>query len=135
MKNGFGLLEVLAALTLLALGMLSLINGLLRSEQHSFEGILLAQADVHATNIYERMQANLVGVRQDAYYHPPGIEPNCNPCDPVLHAAKDLGEWQQQLHEQLVDAEGEVRVNQEIYLRWQSMMSDVENNTWVLYGE
>ena len=132
MQNGFGLLEVLTTLLLLALGMLSLVNGLLRAEQHSMESLMLAQADVQAINIYEHMLANPLGVKQGAYYHLSG-EPHCNPCDPNLQAAKDLHNWQQQLQQQLWDAQGEVRPQQEIYLHWQSMFA--ESNMWILYAE
>ena len=133
MQNGFGLLEVLAALLLLALGMLSLVNGLLRAEQHSMESLMLAHDDIHACNIYERMLANPLGVKQGAYYYPSNSEPNCNPCDPNLQAAKDMHEWQQQLQQQLWDAQGEVRPKHEIHLGWQSMLA--ESNLWILYAE
>ena len=135
---GFGLLEVLAALALIAFAMLGWVNGLLSAHLQALESNAMVDAAMQAENIYEQMLANPLGVKQGGYYQMPGVVPSCNPCDPNQQAAKDLAVWQEQLAEELIVGEGEVAAygnGQQIMIRWQSLLNpDTELSEWVLYG-
>ncbi len=135
---GFGLLEVLAALTLIAFAMLAWVNGLLNTHLQAVESNAMVDAAMQAENIYEQMLANPLGVKQGGYYQMPGVAPSCNPCDPNQQAAKDLALWQEQLAQELIVGAGEVAIygnGQKIIIRWQSLLSsDTELSEWMLYG-
>ena len=136
MHQGFGLLEVLVALALIALATLGIVNGLSHAFLHALESKAFAHATLQAQNIYERAQANPLGFKQGAYFQIPGSAPNCNPCSPAQQASKDLARWQEQLSE--ISGEGEILPNGEgvqIIIRWPSVFEpDVEWNEWILYG-
>lgn len=137
--SGFGLLEILAGLTLLAISMLALINGLLKAQQHSVESLWLAHANVQAENIYEKKLSNVMG----NYFQTPHFLNDCSVCTPDQQAAKDLITWQQQLQKSIAGSEAEIIPffdAQKIIIRWPPLWVDKSNNKtdklseWILYG-
>ena len=138
MSPGFGLLEILAALTVLAISMLALTNGLLNAQQHSVESSWLTQASLQAENIYERMLSNNIGRQQGDYYQTPGSTPSCQVCSPHEQAAKDLTQWQQQLQKFIPESEQSIlpfSQGQEININWLSPLrtESEKRSEWITY--
>ena len=97
MTAGFGLLEVLAALGLLAVSLLALSNGLIVARQYSAQTLAFSHTGIQAENMYEHLLANPVGKQQGAYYQQTVRLPSCWVCSPYEQATRDLAQWQQQL--------------------------------------
>lgn len=138
MSSGFGLLEILAALTVLSISMLALVNGLLNAQQHGAESLWLTHAGVHAENLYERMLSNPLGTQQGGYYQTSSTEPTCQVCTPYEQATKDITQVQQQLNKTIPENAQKITPwvqGQEIQIQWPSIFSTdpAASNEWIIY--
>ncbi len=123
--RGFGLIEVLVAVVILAIGLLGLVNLQMRGHQYSDSARQRAQATYLAYDILDRMRANKDEVVNGTYYVSTGTSVSapvainmCSDatvsCPPNRLAEYDLWEWKQDLSNQLPNGDGSIRRNNAI---------------------
>lgn len=132
--RGFGLVETLVALTLLALGLLGGMALLIAGLRSGREALQREAAVALAADLGERLRANraaAVHYRLDADSElaaPDGVCVAAAPCTPEARARLDLEQWLQQLQRQLPGAEAVISVPDDadspqlvtVELRWSS---------------
>ena len=93
---GFSLMEVLAAVAILTIGMLGLTGLQLVSMQHNRDALFRARAQLHAEDMLERIRANPTVHYANALQNSSGSAPDCSAraCNPTELAAYDLAQWQ-----------------------------------------
>jgi type IV pilus assembly protein PilV len=125
---GFSLLEVLVAMTLLALGVLGM-GGLqlsvLRSQQ---DAQFRTEATLLAADLLERAIMNRGESYTLAFSAEPPLAPDClsQPCTPPQLARFDLARWRALLAEALPEGNGAVQesgFNLEVTVRWRAAPS------------
>lgn len=130
MSHGFGLLEILAALTLLSISTLALINGLLNAQHHSIQSLWLLHSTMQTENIYESMLSNPIALHEGNYFQTPSASPSCIVCMPAEQAEKELFMWQSQLNNNIPEQESTIvpiEMGQQIIIKW-------PENKWITYG-
>ncbi|MDP5064749.1 MAG: type IV pilus modification protein PilV [Haliea sp.] len=103
--GGFGLIEVLVALLLFAVGVLGWLSAQVIARQHSFEALQASQATALARDMLARMRSNPGALQNYAlsHYSPTAlVEPDGEPCSAHASdlsctaqelAAYDVAQW------------------------------------------
>lgn len=101
-QNGFTLLEILVAMIVMAIGLLGLASLQAVSLTRNNDSYLRQQAALLASDMTDRMRANLRGVRDpsssnNSSYHMSSTTPptavTCTTCTPAQMATNDLAQW------------------------------------------
>lgn len=127
-QKGFGLIEVLAALLILAVGLLGMLAMQARGLQYNQAAYYQSQAMFMAEDIVERVRANLAAAQsydKTLGENNPAITNGCgnkaSPCSDVELAAEDLAHWLNDLEnvfpggDEIVDGEVEVNLVDGLY--------------------
>ena len=103
-NRGFNLVEVMVALFVLAVGMLTVLSLQIQAAKHNTSSHLYSQAAFFAQDIVERMRANPDPAVLNSYLDAPGVAATqCDQanCTPTELAAWDLEEWSTQVQNSL----------------------------------
>jgi len=119
-SRGFTLLEVMVALVVMSVGLLSLAGMQVIGLRTNHSAYMRTQATIQSYDIIDRMRANIIGVR-DGYYDKPtvagsdGIEhtacESTTGCSTQHMAEHDLFKWNQAIADVLPDGQGVVCVD------------------------
>ena len=93
---GFTMMELLASLVVLSIGLLGLAALQATSIRHNHDSYLRSMAVSQANDMAERIRANRVGWQSGMYDNlsgMPGSPPSCTNCNPSDSAQLDLYEW------------------------------------------
>lgn len=117
-QSGFGLLEVLVAVLVVAIGLLGIAGLQLKSLQYNHNSYVRSQATMLATDIADRIRANLPGADTAGYADIDGSEgngsaapsPDCRviDCTPAQIANHDAILWTRQVRTTLPNGVGVV---------------------------
>ncbi|HXH71467.1 MAG TPA: type IV pilus modification protein PilV [Mariprofundaceae bacterium] len=98
--GGFTLIEVLIAIFVLAVGLLAMANVQVGGMKSTDDGYLRTQANIAATDMADRMRANIAGVNANLYANvtgaiPSPVPPSCTgvACTSGGIASRDIYEW------------------------------------------
>lgn len=104
-QRGVGLIEILIALLVLTIGFLAAARMQVEGMRFSQSAYYNSQAYFMASDIIDRMRANIDGVSDGEYdgnfqTSAASANPNCgdNPCTPAELAQQDLFDWSVHLH-------------------------------------
>lgn len=110
-NSGFTLVEVLVALIILSVGLLSMATLMMASLQTSQSAYMRSQASLLTYDIVERMRANYdQATTTDAYVLSKGAAATTNPscktsgCDTSNQAIQDLYDWRKSLTDSIPGA-------------------------------
>lgn len=110
--QGFTLLETLAALLILSIGLLGLASLQLTNVKNSRDAYYRTQANILAQDIAERMRANREGIEENAYHATDGAQnANCRQltgCTWSQLAADDVYLWHTSVESVLPSGEARV---------------------------
>ncbi|MEK1907411.1 MAG: type IV pilus modification protein PilV [Pseudomonas sp.] len=114
-SRGFTLVEVLVALIILAVGLLSMATLMMTSLQSSQGAYLRSQASLLTYDIVERMRANYTqATTTDAYVLTKGASASSNPncktsgCDASNQAQQDIHDWRKSLTDSIPGANAQI---------------------------
>lgn len=119
-SSGFTLLEVLVALIVLSVGLLSLAGMQVIGLRTNHSAYMRTQATIQSYDIIDRMRANIVGVRQGRYDKPTvadsaGVQRTAckttSGCSTQQMAEHDLFEWNQAIADVLPNGVGVVCID------------------------
>lgn len=112
---GFTLVEVLVALVILSIGLLSMATLMMTSLQSSQDAYLRSQASLLTYDIVERMRANYTeATTTDAYVLTKGASASSNPdcktsgCNSSAQAQQDLYDWRKSLTDSIPGADARI---------------------------
>lgn len=114
-NGGFGMIEVLVSLLILAIGLLGLASLQTTGLAQTSEVRNRSQAILLADDIFERIRANRDNI--DDYAVAEGNLPNCDPTFSIANtviATNDLNEWKNSLACLLPAGNGAVQVNDRV---------------------
>jgi len=103
-QRGVGLIEIMVVVLLLSIGFLTAARMQIAGMRFSQSAYYQSQASFMASDIIDRMRANLDGVRAGLYdgltTSSSTIDPGCNSqmCSPADIAKQDLFDWSAYLH-------------------------------------
>jgi len=107
-SHGIGLIEILIALVVLSIGFLAAARMQIEGMRFSQSAYYNSQAYYMATDIIDRMRANIDGVSEGAYdanfvTSAEQVDPGCatKACTPAEIASQDLFDWSVRLHPSL----------------------------------
>jgi len=109
---GFGMIEILVALVVLAIGLLGLASLQTTGLTQSSETRNRSQAILLADDMFERIRANRTNI--NSYAVAAGAAPTCNSTYKVANAdvvADDIAEWKNSLACLLPGGNGTVQIN------------------------
>lgn len=118
--DGFTLLEVLVALIVLSVGLLSLAGMQVIGLRTNHSAYMRTQATIQSYDIVDRMRANIVGVREGRYDKPTltdsaGVQHTAckttSGCNVQQMAEHDLFEWNQAIADVLPNGVGVVCID------------------------
>ncbi|MDS4020691.1 MAG: type IV pilus modification protein PilV [Candidatus Competibacter sp.] len=117
---GFSLLEVLVALIVLSVGLLSLAGMQVIGLRTNHSAYMRTQATIQSYDIIDRMRANIRGIR-DGYYNNPSVSGSAGTqntacestsgCNSQQMAAHDLFRWNQAIADVLPNGVGVVCID------------------------
>lgn len=119
-SRGFTLLEVLVALIVMSVGLLSLAGLQVIGLRTNHSAYMRTQATIQSYDIIDRMRANIIGVRQGHYNKPTvadsdGVErtacESTTGCSTQHMAEHDLFKWNQAITDILPNAQGVVCID------------------------
>lgn len=94
-EKGFGLIEVLVSVVIVAIGLLGIAAMQAHSVRYNHSAQLRSTAITQASNMIDRMSANQQGVQEGQYNSISGTpsDPGCSTCSTAQIAQKDAHEW------------------------------------------
>lgn len=116
-QRGFSLMELLVSLTIISIGLLSIVAMQTTSLRHSHSAEMRSVALAQAYSMVDRMRANRTGVQSGNYNNLAGTptDPGCAPCTPGQTAQKDLFEWNTINTQRLPNGQGRVTGNNSVF--------------------
>lgn len=141
--KGFTLVEVLVALVILSVGLLSMATLVMISLQSSQGAYLRSQASLLTYDIVERMRANYTqATSTDAYVLTKGASATSNPncktsgCGSSEQAQQDLYDWRKSLSDSIPGASATIaRVDDNEYtieISWEESGKETANSSFSL---
>jgi type IV pilus assembly protein PilV len=126
--HGFGLLEVLISVIILAIGFLGIAALQTSAIRFNHSAELRSIAVNQLTNMAERLYANPAGVSAGNYNNLSGIpaETSCSPCTPADIAIRDMNRWNNDNAHFLPLGQGEVTGDGSLFtltIRWNNKRS------------
>lgn len=109
-QYGFGLIEVLISVVVLAVGLLGIAGLQLTMIRDNHAAYMRSIAIAQTSNMMDRMRANYEGVKAGYYNNISGTpgDPNCSPCSSSQLAQLDAHEWNTQNAQLLPSGQGTV---------------------------
>lgn len=116
-QSGMGMIEVLVALLVLAIGLMGVLGMETRGLQSNQAGYYQSQAMFLAQDILERIRANREAIDSYVIDFGAGSTGDCQTdtatCKPTEMAASDLYYWKQSLKDLLPSGDGKIEVTQQ----------------------
>ena len=111
-QRGIGLIEVMIALLLTAVGVLGFLAMQTKALRETQEAYNFSRANLLANDLFERMRLNMEVAMAGGYAiehggSPPNF-PNCQPCSPDQMRDRDLAQWLSYVNQQLPDASARI---------------------------
>ena len=112
-QTGFGMLEILITVLVLAIGLLGVAILQTKGQRFSQSSYLRTIASYKAYEMVDRMRANMTGVSTNAYdaaIGTPTVSTDCSQtsCTPAEMAVFDINEWNTTLAQMMPLGQGEV---------------------------
>lgn len=109
-QYGFGLIEVLISVVVLAVGLLGIAGLQLTMIRDNHAAYMRSIAIAQTSNMIDRMRANYEGVKAGHYNNISGIpaNPNCSPCSGSQLAQLDAYQWNTKNAQLLPSGQGSV---------------------------
>ena len=139
-QRGVTLIEVLVAVVILSLGFLATTRMQILGMRYNQGAFFKSQASIMATDIADRMRANLVGVTDNHYDDADTsslpTDPDCmsSGCSPEELADLDIVQWGNSIQSVLPEGKGTITVSggmYEIQVSWKENIGDGEETPTV----